>query len=81
MRVTGRGQVRVSRIADLSRSSEKSVASSTGQANNMRAAVVHVVADAAVSVLVIGGLLLARFLGWTWMDPLAAIVGSVVIES
>lgn len=49
--------------------------------NNMRAAVVHVVADAAVSVLVIGSLLLARFLGWTWMDPLAAIVGSVVIAS
>lgn len=49
--------------------------------NNMRAAVVHVVADAAVSVLVIGGLLLARFLGWTWMDPLAAIIGSVVIAS
>jgi cation diffusion facilitator family transporter len=49
--------------------------------NNMRAAVVHEVADAAVSVLVIGGLLLARFLGWTSMDPLAAIVGSVVIAS
>lgn len=49
--------------------------------NNMRAAVVHVVADAAVSVLVIAGLLLARFLGWTWMDPLAAIVGSIVIAS
>jgi cation diffusion facilitator family transporter len=57
------------------------VASSTGQANNMRAAVVHVVADAAVSVLVIGGLLLTRFLGWTLMDPLAAIVGSIVIAS
>ena len=51
------------------------------QDNNMRAAVVHVVADAAVSVLVIAGLLLARFLGWTWMDPLAAIVGSMVIAS
>ncbi|NEU14413.1 cation diffusion facilitator family transporter [Methylobacterium sp. BTF04] len=49
--------------------------------NNMRAAVVHVVADAAVSVLVIGGLLLARSLRWTSMDPLAAIVGSVVIAS
>ena len=49
--------------------------------NNMRATVIHVVADAAVSVLVIGGLLLARFLGWTWMDPLAAIIGSVVIAS
>ena len=32
--------------------------------NNMRAALVHVMADAAVSVLVIVGLLLARALGW-----------------
>lgn len=49
--------------------------------NNMRAAVVHVVADAAVSVLVIGGLLLARAFGWLWMDPLAGIVGACVIAS
>ncbi|MGX7873946.1 CDF family Co(II)/Ni(II) efflux transporter DmeF [Mesorhizobium sp. ORM6] len=49
--------------------------------NNMRAAVVHVVADAAVSVLVIIGLLLARAFGWLWMDPLAGIVGAVVIAS
>jgi hypothetical protein len=32
--------------------------------SNMRAAVVHVMADAAVSVLVIMGLLLARTFGW-----------------
>ena len=37
--------------------------------NNMRAAVIHVIADAAVSVLVIVGLLLARVFGWLWMDP------------
>lgn len=49
--------------------------------NNMRAAVVHVLADAAVSVLVIVGLLLARAFGWLWMDPLAGIVGAVVIAS
>lgn len=49
--------------------------------NNMRAAVVHVVADAAVSVLVIVGLLLARAFGWLWMDPLAGIVGACVIAS
>lgn len=49
--------------------------------NNMRAAVVHVLADAAVSVLVIVGLLLARYLGWSFMDPLAALVGAVVISS
>ena len=49
--------------------------------NNMRAAVVHVAADAAVSVLVIIGLLLARGFGWLWMDPLAGIVGACVIAS
>ena len=49
--------------------------------NNMRAAVVHVVADAAVSVLVIVGLVLARLFGWMWMDPAAGLVGAVVIAS
>ncbi len=49
--------------------------------NNMRAAVVHVIADAAVSVLVIIGLFLARAFGWLWMDPLVGVVGSLVIAS
>ncbi len=49
--------------------------------NNFRAAIVHVIADAAVSVLVIAGLLLARAFGWLWMDPLAGIVGALVIAS
>lgn len=49
--------------------------------NNMRAAIVHVVADAAVSVLVIAGLLMARAFGWLWMDPLAGLVGAVVIAN
>jgi cation diffusion facilitator family transporter len=53
----------------------------TGRDNNMRAAVVHVIADAAVSVLVIVGLLLAKFFGWLWMDPLAGIIGALVIAS
>jgi cation diffusion facilitator family transporter len=47
--------------------------------NNMRAAVIHVIADATVSVLVIVGLLLARVFGWLWMDPVAGIVGACVI--
>jgi Co/Zn/Cd efflux system component len=47
----------------------------------MRAAVIHVMADAAVSVLVIVGLLLARASGWLWMDPLAGIIGACVIAS
>jgi cation diffusion facilitator family transporter len=49
--------------------------------NNMRAAVVHVVADAAVSVLVIAGLLLARGFGWLWMDPMAGLIGALVIAN
>ena len=49
--------------------------------NNLRAAVVHVVADAAVSILVIVGLTLARGFGWLWMDPLAGLVGAGVIVS
>jgi cation diffusion facilitator family transporter len=54
---------------------------SASRDNNMRAAVVHVIADAAVSVLVIVGLLLARAFGWLWMDPLAGIIGACVIAS
>jgi cation diffusion facilitator family transporter len=53
----------------------------THRDNNMRAAVVHVIADAAVSVLVIIGLLLAKTFGWLWMDPLAGIIGALVIAS
>jgi cation diffusion facilitator family transporter len=49
--------------------------------NNMRAAIVHVVADAAVSVLVIVGLFLARTFGWLWMDPIAGLIGAAVIAS
>ncbi|HZK98416.1 MAG TPA: CDF family Co(II)/Ni(II) efflux transporter DmeF [Caulobacteraceae bacterium] len=49
--------------------------------NNMRAAIIHVLADAAVSVLVIIGLTLAWAFGWLWMDALAGIVGACVIAS
>ena len=49
--------------------------------HNMRAAYVHVIADAAVSVLAIIGLLLARAYGWLWMDALAGIIGALVIAN
>jgi cation diffusion facilitator family transporter len=49
--------------------------------NNMRAAIVHVMADAAISVLVIVGLVLARAFGWLWMDPLAGLIGALVIAN
>lgn len=52
-----------------------------GRDNNLRAAIIHVTADATVSVLTIVGLLLARAFGWLWMDPVAGIVGAIVIAA
>jgi cation diffusion facilitator family transporter len=49
--------------------------------NNMRAAVVHVLADAAVSVLVIAGLTIALFFRWNWIDPAVGLVGALVIAA
>lgn len=49
--------------------------------HNIRSAYVHVVADAAVSVVTILGLVLARIFGWMWMDPLAGIIGALVIAN
>jgi cation diffusion facilitator family transporter len=49
--------------------------------NNMRAAVIHVMADAAVSALVIVGLVLAWNFGWVWMDPVVGLCGAVVIAA
>jgi len=48
---------------------------------NIRAAYVHVLADAAVSILAIVGLLAGRELGWVWMDPVMGLVGAVVIAN
>ena len=52
-----------------------------GHDNNMRAAILHVMADAAVSVLVIVGLSLGYAFGWLFLDPLAALAGAAVIAS
>jgi len=49
--------------------------------HNIRSAYIHVMADAAVSVLAIIGLVLARAFGWLWMDPLAGVVGALVIAN
>jgi cation diffusion facilitator family transporter len=49
------------------------------QDNNLRAAYLHVLADALTSVLAIVGLLAGRFFGWDWMDPLMGLVGAAVI--
>ena len=49
--------------------------------NNMRAAIVHVLADAAVSLLVIAGLSLGWLVGWSFMDPVVGLVGAAVIAA
>ena len=49
--------------------------------HNLRAAFVHVMADAAVSVLVIFGLLAGRQFGWLWMDPVMGLIATAVILS
>jgi len=52
-----------------------------GQArdNNLRAAYIHVLADALTSVLAIVALLLGRSFGWLWADPAMGVVGALVI--
>ncbi len=52
-----------------------------GQDTNLRAAYVHVLADAAVSILAITGLVAGRQLGWIWMDPVMGIAGAIVISN
>jgi cation diffusion facilitator family transporter len=49
--------------------------------NNLRAAYVHVLADAATSILAILALVMAMLLQWVWADPAVGIVGSLVIAS
>lgn len=50
-----------------------------GHDNNLRAALVHVLADALTSVFAIIALLAGRYLGWTWLDAVVGLVGAVVI--
>ncbi|WP_315720517.1 MULTISPECIES: CDF family Co(II)/Ni(II) efflux transporter DmeF [unclassified Bradyrhizobium] len=49
--------------------------------NNLRAAYLHVLADAATSLLAIGALLIGKVLGWSWADAAVGLVGSAVIAS
>lgn len=47
--------------------------------HNLRAAYLHVLADALTSVLAIVALLCGKAFGWLWMDALMGIVGAIVI--
>jgi cation diffusion facilitator family transporter len=49
--------------------------------HNLRAAYLHVLADALTSVLAIVALLGAWLVAWVWLDPLMGLVGALVIAS
>ncbi|WP_027231562.1 CDF family Co(II)/Ni(II) efflux transporter DmeF [Phyllobacterium sp. UNC302MFCol5.2] len=50
-----------------------------GHDHNLRAAYLHVLADALTSVLAIIALLAGSIYGWLWLDPAMGIVGALVI--
>lgn len=50
-----------------------------GRDNSLRAAYLHVLADALTSVLAIAALLLGSLNGWLWADPATGVVGGLVI--
>mgnify|MGYP001056066145 CR=1 FL=1 len=49
--------------------------------NNLRAAYIHVTADALTSVLAIIALTVGSLYGWVWLDPAMGIVGALVIAN
>ncbi|WP_322965493.1 CDF family Co(II)/Ni(II) efflux transporter DmeF [Sphingomonas fuzhouensis] len=52
-----------------------------GGDTNMRAAYIHVLADALTSVMAILALVAGRYLGWVWLDPAVGLLGAVVIAN
>ena len=54
-------------------------APSKSRDNNLRAAYIHVLADALTSVLAIVALLLGSSYGWLWADPVMGVAGALVI--
>lgn len=49
------------------------------QDHNIKAAYFHVLADALTSLFAIFALLLGKFYGWNWLDPVMGIVGGIII--
>lgn len=48
---------------------------------NLRAAYLHVLADAFTSVTAIAALTAGKFFGWAWLDPVVGAIGSGVVMS
>ena len=47
--------------------------------HNLKAAYMHVLADALTSLLAIVALLSGKYFGWSWLDPMMGIVGAFII--
>ena len=47
--------------------------------HNLRAAYMHVLADALTSLLAIVALVSGKYFGWNWLDPVMGIVGAIII--
>lgn len=47
--------------------------------HNLRAAYIHVLADATTSLFAIIALIFGKYLGWNWLDPIMGIVGTIII--
>ncbi len=47
--------------------------------HNLKAAYLHVLADALTSLLAIIALVSGKYFGWDWLDPIMGIVGAVII--
>jgi len=54
-------------------------APSGGQDNNLRAAYLHLVADAVTSAMAIAALIAARLTGWVWLDAVTGLAGAILI--
>ena len=48
---------------------------------NLRAAYLHVLADAMTTLLAIGALLVGKYFGGWWLDPVVGLAGSIVVFS
>lgn len=46
---------------------------------NLRAAYIHVLADALTSILAVAALTAGKYLGWTFLDPVMGIVSAVIV--
>jgi cation diffusion facilitator family transporter len=50
-----------------------------GRDNNLRAAYLHLVADAVTSAMAIAALIAARLTGWAWLDAVTGLAGAILI--